>query len=473
MILSPLGYAIRRGAYSDSWTPAELDSTELDYWFKADAGVTESGGAVSAWADQSGNGNDITQATAGYQPTYVDDYRNGLPAIVFDGVDDYIDRSSLTQGTISNPFRIYAVYKMGALDTGFRSLVSNATNNQQLLYINGSSGSSPAIYGGSAYNTGTQPDVGSFNIINGLHASGTGSLRNISTGSTGLSYSVGSAGSLAKAGVKLGYYGYINSFHNSAILEVLQVPSDDEELNAKIEGYLQRRYDIESAWSPAVLGPSTLAYWYKADTGVTESGGSVSVWADQSGNGNSVSQGNAAYQPTLVDDVQNGLPEILFNQDYLIRSNLTQGLIDQPITTIIVGKNPSGTAGVNTYLVTNSGLSGVGDRLDTQLNNVGSTPGMYPPALNGSTAVTWDSDFIRVDIADTASSELRYKEAGNSYEVTTGSSTGRRAGISVGTYQSSPTYGFKGHIGEIVGLATADTEIIDQVIEYLEAKWSI
>lgn len=38
-------------------------------WFKADAGVTaDANGRVSAWADQSGNGKDMAQATAGYQP---------------------------------------------------------------------------------------------------------------------------------------------------------------------------------------------------------------------------------------------------------------------------------------------------------------------------------------------------------------------------------------------------------------------
>lgn len=48
--------------------PADL--TGLFAWFDAEIGITESGGAISAWADQSGNGNDLAQSTAGRKPQY-------------------------------------------------------------------------------------------------------------------------------------------------------------------------------------------------------------------------------------------------------------------------------------------------------------------------------------------------------------------------------------------------------------------
>lgn len=48
--------------------PADL--TGLYAWFDAEVGVTESGGAISAWADQSGNGNDLAQSSAGLKPQY-------------------------------------------------------------------------------------------------------------------------------------------------------------------------------------------------------------------------------------------------------------------------------------------------------------------------------------------------------------------------------------------------------------------
>ncbi|MBL7839089.1 MAG: T9SS type A sorting domain-containing protein [Cyclobacteriaceae bacterium] len=48
---------------------ATTGATTLRGWWRADAGVTVSGGAVSNWADQSGYANDLSQGTAGNRPT--------------------------------------------------------------------------------------------------------------------------------------------------------------------------------------------------------------------------------------------------------------------------------------------------------------------------------------------------------------------------------------------------------------------
>lgn len=70
------------------FSPLDVDSCVL--WLKADAGVTLNGSTVSAWADQSGNGNDAVQATAANQPLYVANQLNGEPVIRFDGSNDYL-----------------------------------------------------------------------------------------------------------------------------------------------------------------------------------------------------------------------------------------------------------------------------------------------------------------------------------------------------------------------------------------------
>ena len=60
-------------------------------WARADLGVTAgSGNVVSAWADQSGNRNDLLQATAGRQPVWTPNALNGLPTLVFDGSNDVL-----------------------------------------------------------------------------------------------------------------------------------------------------------------------------------------------------------------------------------------------------------------------------------------------------------------------------------------------------------------------------------------------
>ena len=60
-------------------------STAPILWLEADVGVTSSGGSVSEWADQSGNGNNALPYGTSVNPTYVPSGLNSLPVIKFDG----------------------------------------------------------------------------------------------------------------------------------------------------------------------------------------------------------------------------------------------------------------------------------------------------------------------------------------------------------------------------------------------------
>jgi hypothetical protein len=66
-----------------SFSPANLSGLSL--WLKADAGVTLSGSNVTAWADQSGNGNNVTVPDGGTPPVFESSQINGKPAIYSDG----------------------------------------------------------------------------------------------------------------------------------------------------------------------------------------------------------------------------------------------------------------------------------------------------------------------------------------------------------------------------------------------------
>jgi hypothetical protein len=77
---------------------------------------------VNAWADQSGNSNNVSQATAGLMPVLQYDSAIGGTSVKFDGTDDYLSRASggLT-GNVAHTFFMRTIYRNVA-STGFASL---------------------------------------------------------------------------------------------------------------------------------------------------------------------------------------------------------------------------------------------------------------------------------------------------------------------------------------------------------------
>lgn len=71
---------------------------QLALWLDAsDAStITQTAGAVSAWADKSGNGQDVTQGTGSKQPLTGTRTINSLNVIDFDGTDDSMGRGTAT-----------------------------------------------------------------------------------------------------------------------------------------------------------------------------------------------------------------------------------------------------------------------------------------------------------------------------------------------------------------------------------------
>ena len=65
------GAARRGGVAAVLWTPADLGA-DLALWLDADdaSTITLNGSTVSQWDDKSGNGRNVSQATASDQPTY-------------------------------------------------------------------------------------------------------------------------------------------------------------------------------------------------------------------------------------------------------------------------------------------------------------------------------------------------------------------------------------------------------------------
>ena len=126
---------IRKVGGEATFSPANLSGLSL--WLKADAGVTLSGSDVTAWADQSGNGNNAS-SSPGTRPTFVSPFLNGKPAIEFDGqgqVMQIADANSLDFLNISS----FIVLKY----------IGQGTGNNIVYFKNANAGSptDPAMYG--------------------------------------------------------------------------------------------------------------------------------------------------------------------------------------------------------------------------------------------------------------------------------------------------------------------------------------
>lgn len=155
--------------YSLEFTPRSINGCVL--WLRADLGVTLSDDKVTNWADQSGNGNDASQATPANQPTWKESSFGEQPSIEFDGINDYLaiaDDATLNPGTGSflvvmvanlliKPFSGWGVmwaktqHATGDNVSGFHSL----TNTEMLFWGNN----------GQSYTESTAAKVPALNSI--------------------------------------------------------------------------------------------------------------------------------------------------------------------------------------------------------------------------------------------------------------------------------------------------------------------
>jgi hypothetical protein len=88
-----------------------------------------------------------------------------------------------------------------------------------------------------------------------------------------------------------------------------------------------------------------LVAWYRADTGITQSSGSVSQWTDQSGSGNNLTQSTGTLQPTLDTGVLNGQPVVHFTHaDNSYLSVADNPSLDPSQITILTVARATGTS---------------------------------------------------------------------------------------------------------------------------------
>jgi len=225
--------------------------------------------------------------------------------------------------------------------------------------------------------------------------------------------------------------------------------------------------------------PATgLQTWYKADQGVTSSGGLVSSWGDTSGHNNNATQSTSANQPSLVANSLNGLPVIHFN------GSSTQLALTRPISsdfTIVVEFRSSQLFGSGTQWYNGAGLvdgevSGVANDFGLSLNQGRVLGGTGSPDTTASSA--------SASYADSNAHTAVFKRVAATGALSlyvdgqlVGTATGGKQQLTspprlvLGSLQTNLNY-FSGDIAEVLIYSQALSDTDRQTVEnYLRNKW--
>jgi hypothetical protein len=112
----------------DSFNPASI--SDLKVWLKGDSGITLVGGEVDVWADQSGNGNNVSAATAINRPTI--STRNGKNVLVFNGSTKWLRRLTSTLLRNVSGYTIFVVANSTRSTAASQVFVAVSTTNDLL-----------------------------------------------------------------------------------------------------------------------------------------------------------------------------------------------------------------------------------------------------------------------------------------------------------------------------------------------------
>lgn len=217
-----------------------VTSGRLAHYIADDIPLSD-GSPVSSWADSSGNGHTLSQATAGNQPTLDDAQLNGHDIVVFDSntgaTRDYLTK--VLSPTWSNPLMVFAVGKFAANPgTGVSLSIFGAETFLGLSNVGGTT-----FY---ASNDGTLLTASPTNQsttawqVWGYEFNGASSKIRIG----GILKNTGNAGSTALTNLTLGSIGSATAA-NCSIAEVIifnRILTDAE--RASVEEYLAYKYAL-------------------------------------------------------------------------------------------------------------------------------------------------------------------------------------------------------------------------------------
>lgn len=276
-----------------------VPTTNLVAHFKSDTGITESSGRISAWADQSGNGNDMVQATGGNQPLLVSDgafMAGTIPFIRLVGSrNDHLEQTGA--GNDTSPWTYAIVCRKTELGTF--EWVWGANESYRCVGIHSSN--KPVLFAGSVVGHANYTVPGTWGLLVGVFNGASSELfwNGVSSGTIDMG-----SGTSSGEGLTLGSDPGGGSGCDYDVAECFRWDKalDSGEI-ADLTAYILDRY-----------GPLFTAR-FRADTNVTDAGGgAVSAWGDMGLGAFDLAQGTSGERPTLVSSVINGEPILRFTR---------------------------------------------------------------------------------------------------------------------------------------------------------------
>jgi hypothetical protein len=228
-----------------------LDASVASSLFQDTGGATPATAdtnPVGRWNDLSGNGRNVTQATAGNRPILKTAIQNGRNVVRADGVDDVL--TNATYGFASNPYTLFIV-TIPRLAKAFPSLISEA-NGTTLNHLSvGYDNSTPMKL--SVSKTGTSTSASNLTQAVGVcdtlcfQSTGivTGNISvNVRKNGVDALSSLSLTGLLTNSSIRVFSEGSVaGGYYNGDICELILVPSTLSNVSVRlVEIYLKSKW---------------------------------------------------------------------------------------------------------------------------------------------------------------------------------------------------------------------------------------